>query len=169
MATTRAVAAIDWSKLTVSLGLTRETVGALIAFRKRNEEAKRIVSSLREQPTQIDFEEYRSKLKNKSVVNEAEKAFNGFKPTKVDLNSQLRIIEKFEAKAVERAEKTVSKFDSELRELQHTLANIESARPLEELTIDEVAKINPEIDRIVDKMVKRGYWDVPGYEEKFGS
>jgi F-type H+-transporting ATPase subunit d len=97
---TRAAAAIDWSKLTVSLGLKRETVAALQAFRKRNDEARRAVSALKEQKTNIDFEHYRRILKNKGIVNEAEKVLESFKPVKVDLAAQMQVVETIETKAV---------------------------------------------------------------------
>ena len=97
---TRAAAAIDWSKLTVSLGLKKETVAALQAFRKRNDEARRIVAALKEQKTYIDFEHYTKILKNKGIVNEAEKALKSFKPVKVDLTAQMKVVETIEKKAV---------------------------------------------------------------------
>ncbi len=97
---TRAAAAIDWSKLTVSLGLKKETVAALQAFRKRNDEARRVVLALKEQKTGIDFKHYRKFLKNESIVNEAEKALESFKPAKIDLKAQIKVIETIEEKAV---------------------------------------------------------------------
>ncbi|RHZ79016.1 hypothetical protein Glove_152g35 [Diversispora epigaea] len=168
MATRSAVHSIDWSKLTVSLGLQKETILALQAFRKRNEEAKRALTALKEQKTQVDFEHYRSILKNKGIVNEAENALNGFKPTKVDLDKQLKIIGTFEEKAVASAKKISTKADSELRDLHVTLTNMEEARPFKELTVEEVVKAKPEIVDIVEKMVKKHRWAVPGYEETYG-
>ncbi|CAI2165088.1 10173_t:CDS:2 [Funneliformis geosporum] len=162
----RAAAKIDWSKLTVSLGLKKETVAALQAFRKRNDEARRVVLALKEQKTDIDFEHYRSTLKNKGIVNEAEKALKSFKPAKIDLIEQMKIVENVESKAVENARKTVARVDEELKNLQNTLTNIEHTRPFEDIT--EIVKAKPEINDIVEKMVKRGQWGVPGYEEKFG-
>ncbi|GBB94730.1 hypothetical protein RclHR1_02400026 [Rhizophagus clarus] len=165
---TRAAAAIDWSKLTVSLGLKKETVAALQAFRKRNDEARRVVSALKEQKTDIDFEHYRKLLKNKSIVNEAENALRAFKPAKVDLTAQMRAVETVETKAIENAKKTAARVDTELRDLHNTLNNIEKTRPFENITIEEIVKAKPEINDIVEKMVKKGQWSVPGYEEKFG-
>ncbi|KAF9423940.1 hypothetical protein BGZ94_008123, partial [Podila epigama] len=46
-----AAAHIDWTKLSTSLGLKTETVAALSAFRKRNEEARRVLTDLKEQKT----------------------------------------------------------------------------------------------------------------------
>ncbi|CAG8581307.1 16807_t:CDS:2 [Funneliformis caledonium] len=164
----RAAAKVDWSKLTVSLGLKKETVAALQAFRKRNDEARRVVLALKEQKTDIDFEHYRSLLKNKGIVNEAEKALSSFKPVKTDLNAQMKIVEIIESKAVENAKKTVARVDDELKDLHSTLTNIEQTRPFEDITVEEIVKAKPEINDIVEKMVKRGQWGVPGYEEKFG-
>jgi len=69
-----------------------------------------------------------------------------------DVNTHVKAIETFEAKAVgvivpctlspphsslqvSRAKETESKIDEELKELQATLANIEEARPFEDLTV----------------------------------
>ncbi|KAF9274142.1 ATP synthase d subunit, partial [Mortierella alpina] len=65
-----AAAHIDWTKLSTSLGLKTETVAALSAFRKRNEEARRVLSDLKEQKTAVDFAHYRKVLKNQAVIDE---------------------------------------------------------------------------------------------------
>lgn len=91
---------IDWTKLSTSLGLKTETVAALSAFRKRNEEARRVLSDLKEQKTTVDFAHYRKVLKNQAVVDELEKSFKAFKPTSYDVQAQIKSIESVEAKAV---------------------------------------------------------------------
>jgi len=95
-----AAAHIDWTKLSTSLGLKTETVAALSAFRKRNEEARRVLTDLKEQKTTIDFAHYRKVLKNQAVINEVEKAFQSFKPTSYDVQAQIKSIEAVENKAV---------------------------------------------------------------------
>lgn len=69
----------------------------------------------------------------------------------------------------------------ELKELQATLANIEDARPFEDLTVcvtvpsrqllttdwrclqaEEVGDAHPEIRKAVETMVSKGKWTVPG-------
>lgn len=42
-------------------------------------------------------------LKNKAIVDEAEKLLGGFKPVTYDVSTQIKAIETFEAKAVRRA------------------------------------------------------------------
>jgi len=129
-----------------------ETVAALQAFRKRHADAQRIHSQLSSQPATVDLAHYRSILKNKAIVDDAEKLLNEFKPVTYDVNAHVRAIETFEAKAVgilvlctvspfhntpqvSRAKETETKIDEELKELQATLANIEEARPFEDLTV----------------------------------
>ena len=138
-----------------------ETIAALQAFRKRHSEAQRIHSQLSSQPTSIDFEHYRTVLKNQAVVNEAEKIMKGFKPATYDVTEHIKAIEVFEAKAVRslplfpkrqdmatevatcqvaKAEETSEKIDVELKELHATLSNIEGARPFEELTVRRIPR-----------------------------
>ena len=79
---------------------TTETVAALQAFRKRHGDAQRIHAQLAAQPTTVDLEHYRSVLRNKAVVDEAEKILRDFKPVTYDVSTQIKAIETFEAKAV---------------------------------------------------------------------
>ncbi|KAI1114668.1 hypothetical protein F5Y14DRAFT_413284 [Nemania sp. NC0429] len=159
---------LDWAKVTSSLGLRGQTVASLQAFKQRNENARRKVQVLSEQPTAVDFAHYRSVLKNQAVVDEIEKRFSAFQPAKYDVARQLKAIEAFEVEAVKNAEATKEKVDLELRDLEATLKNIETARPFDELTVDEVAAAEPSIDEKTAKLVSKGRWAVPGYKEKFG-
>ena len=51
------------------------------------------------------------------------------------MSRQLKAIEAFETQAVKNAEETKGVVDRELADLEKTLGNIESARPLEDLTV----------------------------------
>ena len=79
---------------------TTETIASLQAFRKRHADAQRIQAQFAAQPTTVDLEHYRSILRNKGVVDEAEKILRDFKPVTYDVNAQIKAIEAFEAKAV---------------------------------------------------------------------
>lgn len=126
---------IDWVKVTASLGLKGNTAAALQAFKKRNEDARRNVRLLSEQPQDIDFAHYRSLLKNHAAIDEIEKDFKAFKPVTYDVSRQIKAIEAFEAQAVKNAEETKGRVDEEVRDLEATLKNIEEARPFEDLTV----------------------------------
>ncbi|KAH9165437.1 ATP synthase d subunit [Lactarius sanguifluus] len=168
MATKAATAAVDFTRIYSSLGLGKETVAALQAFRKRHSEAQRIAGHLNAQPTTVDLAHYRSVLKNKAVVDEVEKVLRDFKPVTYDVSAHIKAIETFETKAVVKAKETEAKIDVELKDLQATLSNIQDARPFEDLTVDEVGQAHPRILETVENMVKKGKWTVPGYKEKFG-
>jgi hypothetical protein len=139
-------------------------VSGLQAFKKRNDDARRKLQVLQEQPTTVDFAQYRSLLKNQAVVDEIEKRFTAFKPATYDVNRQLKSIEAFEVEAIKNAEATKQKVDLELQDLDKTLKNIETARPFEDLTVDEVAAAEPSIDEKTAKLVSKGRWSVPGYK-----
>jgi len=66
------------------------------------------------------------------------------------------------------AQETKGLVDQELIDLEKTLKNIEETRPWEDLTVDEVAAAEPEIDQRTAQLVSKGRWAVPGYKEKFG-
>ncbi|KAF1929300.1 ATP synthase D chain, mitochondrial [Didymella exigua CBS 183.55] len=159
---------LDWTKIGQQLGLRGNTAAALQSFKKRNDDARRKVQILSEQPQTVDFSQYRSILKNQAVIDDIEKQFSAFKPQTYDVNRQIKAIEAFEAQAVKSAEETKAVVDKELSDLQKTLKNIESARPFADLTVDEVAAAQPEIDQRTEQLVSKGRWAVPGYKEKFG-
>ncbi|THV05356.1 ATP synthase d subunit [Dendrothele bispora CBS 962.96] len=168
MASKAATVAVDFSRIYSSLGLGKETISALQAFRKRHSDAQLANGQYSQQPTTVDFAHYRSVLKNKAVVDELEKAFKDFKPVTYDVDSHVKAIESFESKAVSKAKETEAKIDVELKELQATLANIEEARPFDQLTAGDIGAAHPKIFETVETMLKKGKWTVPGYKEKFG-
>ncbi|CDK25047.1 unnamed protein product [Kuraishia capsulata CBS 1993] len=163
-----AVVKIDWSKIITKLGLSGQTASALTAFKKRNDEAKRVLFELKQQPTSVDFAQYKKTLKNSQIVSQIEKDIAAFKPSKANLSKQLNLIQSFEAKALENAKSTESVVLDELVQLEKTLENIESARPFDQLTVDDFVKARPDVNEKVKDMVTKGRWEVPGYKEKFG-
>ncbi|KAJ5598557.1 hypothetical protein N7537_008641 [Penicillium hordei] len=168
MAARSAALKIDWAKVSTSLGLRGQTATSLQAFKKRNDDVRRKVQVLSEQPQTVDFSHYRGILKNTAIIDELENHFKTFKPATYDVNRQLKAIEAFESQAVQNAEATKGKVEAELQNLQKTLENIETARPFEDLTVDEVAAAQPEIDEKTASLVSKGKWMPPGYKERFG-
>lgn len=159
---------IDWTRIISSLGLTGSTASSLSAFKKRHDDAAKEHLALKDQSVTVDFEYYRSVLKNTKVVDQIQKDVLLFKPVSYDVVKTLNNIDVFEAKAVENAKATESAIAKEIEQLRLTLKDIESARPFDELTVDDVAKARPDLDEKVKYMVKNGKWEVPGYKEKFG-
>ena len=159
----RAAMKLDWSKLQSSLGLRGSTASSLAAFKKRNDDARRKLQVLEDQPQNVDFGHYRSLLKNTAVIDEIENHVKSFKPKTYDVNKQIKAIESFEQIAMKNAEATKGKVEVELRQLEKALGDIEGARPFEETTVDEVVQAAPEIDEYTTKMVKKGRWMPPGY------
>lgn len=165
----RATTKIDWAKIVSTLGLTGSTVSSLQGFRKRHDDALKSVVDLKAQPTEVDFSFYKKTLKNQDIVNKIEAAYNSFKPVTYDTSKQLKTIEAFEAKALSNAKETAATIQKELGDLEATLSNIESARPFDQLTLDDLRKARPDIDAKVTEAVTKGRWETPGYDEKFGS
>ncbi|GMM34932.1 F1F0 ATP synthase subunit D [Saccharomycopsis crataegensis] len=168
MSTRAAATKLDWSKLISTLGLKGKTASSLQAFKKRNDEARKVVFELSSQKTEVDFSHYKSVLKNQDIVRKIEADFGAFKPVTYDVSKQLNTIEAFKQKALENATATEEVVTKELKELAETLNNIESARAFEELTVEDVVKARPDIDDKVTQVVKKARWEVPGYYDKFG-
>jgi len=162
-----ATAALDWARVTTKLGLGKETINALQAFRGRHDAALRVNAQLKESKATVDFEHYKSVLKNQEIVTQLQKQLTDYKPTDYDVTVQLKAIDAFEAKAVSAAEQTEKHIAEELSKLEATLQDIEGARPFEQLSQDEVAQAEPKIDETLETMLKKGRWTVPEYKEKF--
>lgn len=158
---------LDWATIIPQLGLAGKTATQLTAFKKRNDEAKKVLFELKQQPADVNFGAY-SKLKNSSIVSKIQSDVSSFRPSTIDLSKQLKVIESFEVKAIENAKETESLVLAELTELEKTLDNIESARPFDQLTVDDVVKARPDVEDKVTDMVSKGRFEVPGYKEKFG-
>lgn len=158
---------IDWARIIPQLGLTGQTATSLSSFKKRNDEAKKVLFDLKSQSTSIEFNNY-SNLKNDKIVSTIKSDISSFKPSTIDLSKQLNIINSFEVKAIENAKETESLVLKELTELEKTLDNIESARSFDQLTVDDVVKARPDVEDKVQDMVSKGRFEVPGYKEKFG-
>lgn len=167
MSVAKSATKIDWAKIIPQLGLTGQTATELTAFKKRNDEAKKVLFTYKQQPTEVNFETY-NKLKNTEIVNTIKKDVASFKASTIDLSKQLKVIEAFEVKAIENAKETESLVLAELSQLEKTLADIESARPFEQLTVDDFVKARPDVEDKVKYMVSNGKFEVPGYKEKFG-
>lgn len=58
------------------------------------------MSALKATSSTVDFEHYRSTLKNQAIVDQLEATFKSFKPVDYDLQAQLKTIDQFEQKAV---------------------------------------------------------------------
>jgi len=168
MASKAAAAAVDFTRIYTTLGLGKETIASLQAFRKRHSDAQRLQNQYSSQPTTVDIAQYRSVIRNQAIVDEAEKILKDFKPVTYDVKAHVQAIEAFEAKAILQAQAMEEKIDVEIKELQATLANIEEARPFDELTVNDVGEAHPRLVQVMETMLKKGKWTVPGYNEKFG-
>lgn len=92
-------AAVDLAKIS-NLGLGKNTLAQISAFRKRADDAKRQLAQLKQQKTDVDFAHYNKVLRNKDVVSQAQKILSEFKPVTYDVQAQLKAIDAFESKAV---------------------------------------------------------------------
>ncbi|KAI8871866.1 mitochondrial ATP synthase [Ramicandelaber brevisporus] len=165
----RAAQRIDWLKLTTSKHFSRDTLTQLSAFRKRFDEVQRQLQTLESTKTAIDFDGYRKVLSNKKVVDEVEAATKAFKPTEYDVAGRLKVVSAFEQTATEQTTTKVAEIKNSLKDLEEAIANIETARPVHQITAEDVIKANPKILEATQEAINKGDWNVPGYTEKFGN
>lgn len=159
-----AAAKLDWSKIGTQLGLRGSTASSLSAFKKRNDDARRKVQELSQQPQTVDFAYYRGILQNQKVIDEIEQYYKTFSPKTYDVSKQIKAIESFEQVAIKNAQDTADKVQVELRSLEQALSNISETRQWDEITVDEVVQAAPEIDKYTEELVKKGRWMPPGYQ-----
>jgi len=102
------------------------------------------------------------------VIDQIEKAAKEFKPVTYDVGTILKGIEAFEGEAVKNAQETEKKISEQLVDLEKTIKNIEQARGVDDLSIDDLHKALPDLHEKTQRMVQAGIWMPPGYREKFG-
>ncbi|BEI97235.1 hypothetical protein CcaverHIS631_0208240 [Cutaneotrichosporon cavernicola] len=163
-----ASANVDWAKIYNSLGLNKETLAQLQAFRARNTAASNKQAALKASIPELDLAHYKSVLKDQRAVDQASKILADFKPADYDVKKFDEIVGAFEKKAIDAAKATVAKVSSEEESLRATLSNIKDARPFEDLTTLEVGHAAPEVTKAVETAIKKGRWTVPGYREIYG-
>jgi len=161
-----AVSRINWGKIMNAVASQPSTQASLSGFRKQYDDLKRQVSVLEEQKVTVDFAQYRKVLANQKVIDQLELTLKKFTPVTYDLSAQQEIIAAFETKALDKAQAFSKQIETEVATLKETKLNIENARPIEELSVEDVAKAIPEIDEKTEDMVKKGEWNVPGLAEK---
>lgn len=90
----------DWTKIYTQLGLGKDTLTALQAFRARHSAAINRNAALRSTIPTIDISQYREILRDQSAVEQVEKVMGNFKPVDYDLSKWNGVVEAFEGKAV---------------------------------------------------------------------
>ncbi|KAL6928584.1 hypothetical protein ACO0SA_001912 [Hanseniaspora valbyensis] len=165
---------VDLAKIINNLKLSGETQSKLLQFKKRSDDAKILHMKVQEKAnSKIDFNAYRSLLagsSNRKIVDELESYLNNFKPKEdlASLKENLDNLEKFKAEALESAKLTEKAVGEKLLLLRNTIANIETAIPIEEIQTHNVYKADPDFELWVMRLIENGsIGRIPGYEQKF--
>ena len=145
--------------------LSKETLQKVALFKGKHLQLKKELQELKEFK-KLNTSAY--SLQNTELLKKAQFQLDGFKPLKLDLEPTLKSIESAKKQHLKLANETLAKIQKEQQELKELLVNIENAKSIDQLTVDDIALAYPELDKTVEKMTKRGQWRVPGYYEKFG-
>lgn len=165
---------VDLGKIINTLKLTGESQARLLQFKKRADDAKiAFVKAQEKANAKIDFAAYKSLLagsSNKNIVSELESYLNNFKPKEdtAALKENLDNLSKFEQEALESAKLTEKAVGEKLLLLRNTIANIESAIPVEEVQVHNVLKADPDFELWVMRLNQNGtVTKIPGYTQRF--
>lgn len=96
----RAATKINWGDLFAAASRVPKISAGLVEFKKSYDEMKRELETLQAQKTEIDFNYYKSALKNKNIVDKLESTYKSFNPIKYNHNEAISIIEQYEKIAV---------------------------------------------------------------------
>ena len=111
----------DWNAIYNKLGLGRDTITALQAFRARNTSAANRNAALKTTIPSVDFAHYRSVLRDQQTLGQLEKVLGDFKPVDYDVSKWDGLVDSFQAKAVSLA--------LQLRREQKLISRGRSRRP----------------------------------------
>ncbi|XP_076649619.1 ATP synthase peripheral stalk subunit d, mitochondrial [Halictus rubicundus] len=143
----RAIKAIDWAAITTRVAESQRN--ELTAFKAASDQILRRMTANPESPPKLDWAYYRKNIKTPGLVDKFQKEFEAFKvPYPVD--KYTAEIEAQEKKEEEAMAKFRLEADEMIRELTNQITKIQGLLPFEEMTMEDLAIIHPELAINVD-------------------
>ena len=111
---------------------------------------------------QIDLSHYRSKLQDAPeyarLLEESESRLKAFAPTKIDVQSQLALLEGERQRKLKEADAYLQRLETELGKLRDQVHKLQNAKPADEMTVDDVYALYPELKERVYNNIKNDNW-----------
>lgn len=124
---------IDWTRV---LALTAsENQDTVMKARSRHADLQSAINEAKEQPQEIDFEDFRRKRVDDSLIAKVQAAVESYKPHKVEIVDRVAKIQKDRAEAARHSAEYIAQLEVELKEKEAKLEIVRAAKPPEEMTV----------------------------------
>lgn len=152
---------VDWTK--VLSKCTPESRKMVIEVRSKNEELKRQILETKANAASLDWSRYEGVL-GSAMVQEQQLRQKAFKPATIQVASALSELQSEESKMLGKAKAFLADLEKEIEGAKEALKRAENAKPVEQLTIDDVYEMKPELKTAFDEKMKRDDWYVEDAE-----
>lgn len=124
---------IDWTRV---LALTAsENQDTVLKARSRHADLQSAITEAKEQPQEIDFEDFRSRKVDDSLIAKVQAAVESYKPHKVEIADKMTKIQKDRVEAAKHSAEYIAQLEIELTEKEAKLEIVKAAKPPEEMTV----------------------------------
>lgn len=163
---------LDWGKILERV--TPQAKKNIQEIRTHHEDLKRQIYQLKNSIPVIDFERYKSILPASftSIINEFKEKVVNFKPSKPNVTEKLTLLDQERETKLTESKEFISELNKEIQNLKDKLAQLRSAKPIDEMSADEIYALRPDIKVQFENALKRDIWlssgEIPSEEEMKG-
>jgi len=158
-------ALVDWTKI---LGrCTPKVRKTILETRSHHEELRRQIGELKATIPKLDWTYYQAKLPKsmEGFVREMEASVSDFKPQKINTEPLLDEWKSEREGKLEASKQFITNLENEIEKLEGKLNQLKNAKPVDEITVDDVYEMRPEWKQQFDDAIKQDCWTTdPSYD-----
>ncbi|PJF16573.1 hypothetical protein PSACC_03574 [Paramicrosporidium saccamoebae] len=150
---------VDWTR--VLSRCNPQVRKGVMDLRAHHEDLRRQIADAKSSVPKLDFDYYKSKLPSKeygTMLSEMEGKVKGFQPTKTDYSDKLKVLENEKQTQLQEASAFLNKLEGDVQALKAQLDKLRSAKPVEQMTVDDVYELNPEYKEKIYTAIKNDNW-----------
>ena len=83
-----------------------------------------------------------------------------YKPPKIDVNSSIKELEQERDLKIKMSQEFIINLESRVDQLKSQLHKLENAKPVDEITVEDVYEMHPELREQVHEAIKNDHWAV---------
>lgn len=156
--------ALNWTKILSKCSPTvRKTI---LETRSHHEDLRRQIQEQKQSIPKLDFGLYRQSLPKElwKIVDEAENQFKAYKIPKIDVNSSIKELEAERELKTKLSQEFIINLECKVEKLKEQLKKLENSKPVDEITVEDVYEMHPELREQVHEAIRNDHWAVGGDE-----
>ena len=151
---------LNWTKvLSKCSPNVRKTI---LETRAHHEDLRRQISEIKQSMPKLDFGVYRQTLPKgmAKIVDDAESQLKAYKPPKIDVNSSIKELEQERDLKIQMSQEFIINLESRVDKLKSQLNKLENSKPVDEITVEDVYEIHPELREQIHDAIRNDHWAV---------